>query len=256
MSANHDPACQPARNWFDQGGQNYARFRPSYPAEIAASLAALAPDNQMAVDVGCGNGQLTRLLAPYFQQVIGLDPSVEQINNALPEKGVLYQCAPAEQLPLAEQSVSLLTAAQAAHWFDLPLFWKEVHRVARPGAIVALLSYGILTLEPALHPRFQHFYDTELGPYWPPERALVESGYATIAFPFAELTPPALSIRVEWQLAEFLGYIFTWSAVRRAREAGKEEIPVRFAKEMTQAWGDGNTRHTLVWPINMRLGRV
>lgn len=54
----------PARNWFDQGGRAYARFRPEYPPALAAFLASVAPDKRLAVDVGCGNGQLTAQLAP------------------------------------------------------------------------------------------------------------------------------------------------------------------------------------------------
>ena len=245
----------PARNWFDQGGRAYARFRPEYPRELAAYLASLAPDHDTAVDVGCGNGQLTQLLAPYFGKVVGLDPSADQIANAIPNERIDYRCAPAEQLPLLDASASLVTAAQAAHWFDLPAFYREVRRIARPGAVVALVSYGVMKLEPELDERFQKFYRDEIGPYWPPERKLVDSGYATIAFPFEELAPPALEIRLDWHLSEFLGYLTTWSAVRSAREAGREDLLIAFANDIGAAWGDPNRRRPVRWPINMRIGR-
>ncbi|MGJ7914972.1 class I SAM-dependent methyltransferase [Massilia sp. LXY-6] len=252
MSTN----SQPARNWFDQGGQAYARFRPEYPRQLAAFLASQAPDDALAVDVGCGNGQLTQLLAPYFGKVVGLDPSADQIANAAPNERIDYRCASAEQLPLRDAGASLITAAQAAHWFDLPAFYREVRRIARPGAILALVSYGVLKLDPALDARFQTFYWDEIGPYWPAERKLVDTGYATIDFPFEELAPPALEIRLDWHLSEFLGYLTTWSAVRSAREAGKEELLVRFANDIAQAWGDPDLSRTICWPINMRIGRV
>lgn len=245
----------PARNWFDQGGRAYARFRPEYPRELAAYLASLAPDHDTAVDVGCGNGQLTQLLAPYFGKVVGLDPSADQIENAIPDERIDYRCAPAEQLPLPDASASLVTAAQAAHWFDLPAFYREVRRIARPGAVVALISYGVMKLEAELDERFQKFYRDEIGPYWPPERKLVDSGYATIDFPFEELAPPALEIRLDWHLSEFLGYLTTWSAVRSAREAGREDLLIAFANDIGAAWGDPNRRRPLRWPINMRIGR-
>ena len=245
----------PARNWFDQGGRAYARFRPEYPRELAAYLASLAPDHGTAVDVGCGNGQLTQLLAPYFGKVVGLDPSADQIANAIPNERIDYRCAPAEQLPLPDASASLVTAAQAAHWFDLPAFYREVRRIARPGAVVALVSYGVMKLEAELDERFQKFYRDEIGPYWPPERKLVDSGYATIDFPFDELAPPALEIRLDWHLSEFLGYLTTWSAVRSAREAGREDLLIAFANDIGAAWGDPNRRRPVRWPINMRIGR-
>ena len=244
-----------SRNWFDQGGRAYARFRPEYPRALAAYLASLAPDHDTAVDIGCGNGQLTQLLAPWFNKVIGLDPSADQIANAIPNERIDYRCAPAEQLPLLDASASLVTAAQAAHWFDLPAFYREVRRIARPGAVVALVSYGVMKLEAELDARFQKFYWDEIGPYWPPERTLVDSGYATIAFPFEELAPPALEIRLDWHLSEFLGYLTTWSAVRSAREAGREDLLIAFANDIGAAWGDPNRRRPVRWPINMRIGR-
>jgi len=245
-----------ARNWFDQGGHAYARFRPEYPPQLAAFLAAQAPDRQLALDVGCGNGQLTRLLAPHFDSVIGLDPSADQIANAAPGERIAYRCAPAEQLPIEEHCASLITAAQAAHWFDLPAFYAQVRRVGKPGAVLALVSYGVLDLEPVLNGRFQAFYRDEIGPYWPPERKLVDTGYATIDFPFAELPYPAFHIQVDWALPEFLGYLLTWSAVRSAREAGKEALLTNFADELTAAWGAPTRRRPVRWPISMRIGRL
>ena len=244
------------RNWFEQGGSAYARFRPEYPQRLASFLAAVAPDHRLAVDVGCGNGQLTQLLAPHFDKVVGLDPSADQIANAIPHERIEYRCAPAERLPLPDGVASLVTAAQAAHWFDLPAFYGEVRRIAVPGAILALISYGVLNLEPALDACFQKFYWEEIGPYWPAERKLVDSGYATLDFPFAERARPALDIRLDWNLAEFLGYVSTWSAVRSAREAGREDLLLAFADDLGAAWGDPDRKRPVSWPINMRIGSV
>ena len=247
------PAVVP-QNWFDQGGQAYARFRPGYPPELAAFLASITPSTRLAVDVGCGSGQLTRQLAEHFSAVTGVDPSVEQIAHATARHNVTYRCAPAEAMPLPDRCASLVTAAQAAHWFDLPAFYAEVRRIAVPEAVVALISYGVLRLEGELGARFDRFYAQEIGPYWPAERKLVDSGYATLDFPFAPIELPALQIRLEWNLEQFLGYLSTWSAVRRAREAGKEDVLQRFASEIAELWGAA--ARVVSWPINGRVGRV
>ncbi|HEX7386664.1 MAG TPA: class I SAM-dependent methyltransferase [Castellaniella sp.] len=244
------------RNWFDQGGRAYARFRPEYPPDLATFLASITPDRKMAVDVGCGNGQLTRLLAPHFDSVAGLDPSADQIANATPHERITYLRSPAERLPLANGCANLITVAQAAHWFNLPDFYTEARRIAAPGGILALISYGVLSFEPELNERFMQFYRDEIGPYWPPARKLVDAGYSTIDFPFEELAAPPLSIKVHWNLAEFLGYLATWSAVRRAKEAGHQEVPLNFASDLSSAWGDENVRRNIVWPLNMRIGRL
>ncbi|WP_394065213.1 class I SAM-dependent methyltransferase [Alcaligenes sp. WGS1538] len=245
-----------SHNWFDQGGDAYARFRPAYPADLAGFLASLASGRDMAVDVGCGTGQLTTLLAPFFGAVIGVDPSADQLANAVAHEGVSYVRAPAERMPLPDGCADLITVAQAAHWFDLPAFYTEARRVGGQGCVLALVSYGVMQLEPSLNERFQHFYHDEVGPYWPAERKLVDSGYATLDFPFKELQGPELSIRLDWNLEQFLGYVQTWSAVRRAREAGREGMLAAFAKEIAGSWGDQDIRRTVSWPIAMRLGRL
>ena len=246
----------PVRNWFDQGGQAYARFRPAYPPELAAFLASLTRDHRLAVDVGCGSGQLTRLLARHYDRVVGIDPSADQIANAPADARIDYRCAPAERMPLAAGSASLVTAAQAAHWFDLPAFYREVRRVARPGALLALVSYGVLRLDPGLDQRFQVFYRDEIGPWWPPQRKLVDTGYATVDFPFPEREAPVLEIRCTWPLTQFLGYLSTWSAVRSAREAGQEQLLHAFRNDMAAAWGDPGLARLVRWPIHMRIGRL
>ncbi len=246
----------PGRNWFDQGGQDYARFRPEYPPELATWLASTAPHGRLAVDVGCGNGQLTALLAPCFDHVLGIDPSADQLAQCQPDPRIAYRCAPAEQMPAADGSASLITAAQAAHWFDLPAFYREVRRIGSPGATVALVSYGVLALDSALDARFQAFYHDEIGPYWPAQRKLVDTGYATLDFPFDELAPPSLQIRCAWTLPQFLGYLTTWSAVRSAREAGRAELLTAFADDLAAAWGDPARTRPVCWPINMRIGHL
>lgn len=243
-------------NWFEQDGEAYARFRPDYPDQLAEFLASVAPDLHLAVDVGCGTGQLTNRLTRYFDEVVGLDSSSDQIANTVSAEGIRYQCAPAEKLPLPGNSVSLVTAAQAAHWFNLRCFYRNVRRVTKSDGVLALISYGLLTLEPKLDKRFRQFYWQEIGPYWPPERKLVDKGYAGIDFPFAEFVAPPLFIRLAWNLPELLGYISTWSAVRRAKETGQEALLFKFADAMAADWGQPETRHWITWPINIRIGKV
>ena len=245
-----------ARNWFEQGGKQYAQFRPEYPSELAAFLATVSPDLGIAVDVGCGNGQLTNQLAGHFAQVFGIDPSADQLANAVPGNNISYVCASAEILPIENNRASLVVAAQAAHWFDLPSFYGEVRRISVPRATVALVSYGVLSLDGDINQRFEDFYLKEIGPYWPAERKLVDSGYADLIFPFNEMKAPSMSIQKAWTLAELLGYIGTWSAVKQLRETGQTMLLEKFAADMTVLWGAADTRREIRWPINMRIGHI
>jgi SAM-dependent methyltransferase len=244
-----------ATNWFDQGGANYAAFRPDYPPELAASLADVAPGRGLAIDVGCGAGQLTLSLADHFDAVIGVDPGADQIAHAPAHPHIRYVVAPAEATGLEGGRADLITVAQAAHWFDLPAFYAEARRLAAPGAVLALITYGAAVLEPDLRDRFDRFYVDEIGPFWPPERRLVDSGYADIDFPFTEIAGPVTQIARDWSLADLLGYVGTWSAARRAREAGRSDLLDAVAADLAAAWGDPQRLRRIVWPIRMRIGR-
>lgn len=250
------PTDSRTRNWFDRGGRAYARFRPEYPAPLARFLAEAAPSRELAIDVGCGNGQFTSRLAEDFDEVIGCDPSAEQIANARSRDGVRYLQAAAERIPLADHCASLVTAAQAAHWFDLPAFYVEARRVARHDALIAVVSYGVPRLEGELQARFDRFYHDEIAPWWPPERKLVDNGYRDMSFPFTERDAPAFEIHMSWHLDEFLGYVSTWSAAKRLREAKRDALLASFAEDISALWGEPPAARTITWPINMRLGAI
>lgn len=239
--------------WFESGG-DYAAHRPTYSPELATVLRRVSPDGRTAVDVGCGTGQLTVLLADHFQEVLGLDPSADQIANATPAANIDYRISAAEALDVPDASASLITVAQAAHWFDLDGFYREVRRIAVPGAVLALITYGVVELDEDLTARFDAFYRDEIGPYWPAERRHVDNRYADLAFPFPRIDAPAVNIERSWSLRRFVGYLGTWSAARRAREAGRGEVVERLADDLAPIWG--RDLRTVRWPVTIVLGRV
>ncbi|KAM9801887.1 putative methyltransferase isoform 2-T2 [Syngnathus typhle] len=100
----------------------------------------------LAVDVGCGSGQGTVLLAKHFASVVGTDVSPAQLEVALQrarEPNVTYRQCVAEELPFADSSVDLITAMSAFHWFDRRRFLHEAHRVLKPHGCLALLNYTL-----------------------------------------------------------------------------------------------------------------
>lgn len=241
---------------FSAHSAGYAAYRPTYPASLVDGLADLCAGTDTALDVGCGTGQLSVLLAERFGHVIATDASPQQIGKAQPHPRVTYRVAPAENSGLPDRSVDLVTAAQAAHWFDLPAFYAEVRRVGRPGAILALITYGVIEADGEVAPAIRHFYHDVVGPYWPPERRHVEEGYRSFDFPFEEVAAPASAIEVHWRASDLIGYADTWSAVRGAEKAlGRAPIE-RFQAEITKAWGDPERRRTIRFPISFRIGRI
>lgn len=246
----HDPQAH-----FLTGAAGYAAFRPGYPPALTAALADLAPDRALAVDVGCGSGQLTGALAGHFDAVLGVDVSPAQLAAADPHPRIRYVEASSDRLPVTGRSAALITAAQAAHWFDLPRFYDEVRRAARPGGVVALVSYGPVQIDGPLSDRFRRFYWTELHRFWPPERSHVESGYRDLPFPFPELPMPSLSIEAQWPIERLTGYVRSWSASKAAIAAGAADLIDGWEADARALLPAGSIVQAR-FPLATRVGRV
>lgn len=243
------------KDHFSTRSADYAAYRPAYPAALVDALANLCPATETALDVGCGTGQLAVLLAARFRAVIATDASAQQIAQAVPQERVSYRVAPADASGLPDRSVDLLTAAQAAHWFDLPPFYAEARRVLRPGGILALVTYGIMRADAALDPVIGRFYRDVIGPYWPPERRHVEEGYSAFSFPFEEIALPPLAIEVRWSRDELLGYVDTWSAVKAAEKTLGRAPVEAFRTEVAAVWPEADERRLIRFPLSGRVGR-
>jgi SAM-dependent methyltransferase len=245
------------KDHFSSHAAGYAAHRPSYPHSLIDFLAAAAPERRLALDCGCGTGQLSVLLAAQFDRVVATDASAQQIANAAPHDAVEYRTSPAERSGLPARSVDLVTVAQAAHWLDLRAFYDEVRRVARPRAIVALVTYGVLHVaRDEANAVVQRFYREVIGSYWPPERAHVEDGYRSLPFPFEEIEAPAMAIEVSWRLRDLVGYTETWSAVRAAEKAVGRKPMEDFQAALAEAWGDPELPRNVLWPLSLRAGRL
>ncbi|MGC9940648.1 MAG: class I SAM-dependent methyltransferase [Verrucomicrobiota bacterium] len=241
---------------FSGVASRYADFRPHYPATLFDYLAGLVPQDSVVWDCAAGNGQATVDLAARFKAVIGTDASRDQIASAKQHPRIEYRVATAEQSGLTDASVSLVTVAQAMHWFDLARFYTEAKRVLTPGGVLAAWAYGINQVEgEAVNELVLDFYSNIVGPYWPPERKLVEEGYRSIAFPFVELPAPAFRMEARWKLEQLIGYFSTWSATTRYIKANGKNPLEQLAADLAREWGDTNSPQLVVWPLALRVGR-
>ena len=83
--------------------------------------------------------------------------------------------------------------AQALHWFDLDLFYAEVRRVLKTNSVLAASAYNLLHIEPAIDEVINRYYYEVVGPFWPPERVLVEK-FDELPFPFFEIQTPSFEM--------------------------------------------------------------
>ena len=163
-----------------------------------------------------------------------------------------YLLATADLPMLDARSVDLAVSAQAAHWFHWPRYVAEVERVTRPGAVLGLVSYGILVVDGDAGELVSRYYHDTVGPYWPPERRHVENGYRDLAWPWPEMPAPALDMTASWTREELVGYLSTWSATVKMIDALGTAPFEALARELAAVWPDDEKR-TVRWPLTIRL---
>jgi len=121
----------------------YAIGRLPYPAALAAALqAALALDGSgRLLDVGCGPGSLTLLLAPLFADATGIDADPDMITQAAARaaradcRNVSWHRMRAEELPGALGKFGVITFAQSFHWLDQGVVAAAARGMLTPGGV-------------------------------------------------------------------------------------------------------------------------
>ena len=239
---------------FSGHAADYARYRPDYPAALYVHLTGLCARRVRVWDCGTGNGQAALGLAAHFHDVIATDPAFNQVRNAEAAANVHYAVARAEAAPLADASVDLITVAQALHWFEFDRFYTQARRVLTRGGVLAVWGYGLNEISTEVDDVIHHYYTDIVGPYWPRERRYLDERYTTIPFPLAEEAAPSFYMEATWSLAEFRGYLATWSAAQRyARERGHDPLGLIDAP-LAAVWGPAPRR--VAWPMYLRVGRA
>jgi len=186
--------------------------------------------------------------------VVATDASEKQIANASPHKHVDYRVAPAENSGIDSGIVDLIMVAQALHWFDLPRFYKEARRVLKNKGLLAASAYKFLHITPEIDELINsRYYDQVVGPFWPPERVLIEK-FEAMAFPFPELKSPLFQMVAHWKIDHVLGYLQSWSATQRFITANNRSPLDEIADELRAAWGDRDESKQVTWPLTLRVG--
>ena len=142
---------------FSRRACYYARYRPQYPPEIIDFLAYatnLTPTSVIA-DMGSGTGILSKLFLDYGNVVFGIEPNdamraaAERLLARYPNFKSIQ--AMAEATTLNAQSVDLIVAGQAFHWFEEVQARREFKRILRPHGYICLVwNYPRINATPFL----------------------------------------------------------------------------------------------------------
>jgi SAM-dependent methyltransferase len=123
---------------FSDRVEDYVRYRPGYSPEVLDLLRAecgLQPSHIVA-DIASGTGMFTRLLLENGNSVFAVEPNTEMREMGVRQlesyNRLVSIAGTAEETTLGSASVDFVTAAQAAHWFDLPRARAEFARILKP----------------------------------------------------------------------------------------------------------------------------
>lgn len=244
------------KDYFSTQSVDYKKFRPDYPQELIDFLVSKCGKHEAAWDCATGNGQVAVKLSPYFKKVFATDASAKQIEAATPMANVVYSVSTAESSKLTDKSVDLITVAQAAHWFNLELFYKEAQRVAKPNALLAVWGYANHSISLDIDRVVLKLYKDILRDFWPKERFIVEQGYNDIVLPFKPIETPYFTIVKQINLHELIGYLNTWSATQLYIKNNNTN-PISFIyEELVAVWGNAENIRDIKWPVFLKAAYI
>ena len=244
------------KDLFSKQTSSYSKYRPYYPVELYEYLLQFVKTRDGVWDCGIGNGQAAIILAEYFKEVKATDISENQLAKANRHPRIEYITSPAEKTPFPDDSFDLVTVAQAYHWFDFKAFAEEVYRVSRPGGIIAIWGYNLVTTNNQnINTAITDFYTNVVGPYWDAERKYVEDNYNTVPFSFPLIASKTFTIENKWSKTDLIGYLNSWSAVQHFL-AVKNFNPVDQFAAVLSGYLTDEELITVSFPVFLKIGSV
>lgn len=136
---------------FSNRVADYVKYRPNYPREIIATLEknGYLKNGAVVADIGAGTGISAELFLEKSYTVTGVEPNKEMreqsvvMLNKYPQFKAIDGSA--EDTTLDANSIDLVVAAQAFHWFNRERTLTEFERILKPGGSAALLWNERLT---------------------------------------------------------------------------------------------------------------
>lgn len=126
---------------FTGKAELYEKYRPSYPDELIDFLYSNAHCEAVA-DIGAGTGKFTRCLLKKPWKVTAVEPNDDMRGKLADIGGITVVNTPAENTGLPDNSVGLVTAAQAFHWFNRERFAEECKRILVDSGKLAVIWNG------------------------------------------------------------------------------------------------------------------
>ncbi|CAL8099956.1 unnamed protein product [Orchesella dallaii] len=230
----------------------YAKYRPIPPAGLINRILEFLKEKytgplNIAYDVGCGSGQSTQFFAPHFSRIVGTDLSPSQVEQAAEQNkypNIFYKVSPAETIPEKDCTVQLISASQAAHWFDLPKFYEEGRRALCKGGVLCMYGYELPKFvwpkdpskEKLLNAAMMDFYNGDLAHYvLTPSKELYLGRYTlekfNISFAPETVRDESFCHDVESTVEDMVMYTATWSGFNNFCKKNGDEAGLKLLEK-------------------------
>ncbi len=238
---------------FSKQAAVYAQFRPRYTENIFKPIIDLCIEKNTVWDCATGNGQAAVILAQSFKKVFATDISQKQIDNAIQSENIVYSLSSAENAHFDKNSLNLIVVAQAVHWFNFEKFYTNANTFLKQDGIIALVGYGIHSVNAEIDGVVNNFYAQTIGSYWDSERRYIEQHYTTIPFPFDEIKIAETQMHFDINFESFIGYLNSWSAVQHFKNKNNYNPIELIEKSLKNIWGE--SLNQISFPVFYRVGK-
>jgi ubiquinone/menaquinone biosynthesis C-methylase UbiE len=142
---------------FGSVAESYARSRNDIPHQLFENLQLrnIHFEGRKVADIGCGTGALTRKIKIRNGKVIGVEPSVELVEQAriFGERDFQptdFRLGTAENTGLEDHAYDIVTVLRAWHWFDREKAIQEAKRILKPNGYLLVMDSGFTVESPVV----------------------------------------------------------------------------------------------------------
>lgn len=236
------------KDLFKGTAEYYALYRPGIPEPVVKHLVTRFSLNKKGtlLDIGCGTGQSTYALAPFFSKAVAIDPDQEMLQQAQqrqPENlKVEWQHRSAENITTNEGPYRLVVASRAFHWVDQYPLLDKLQKIIEPAGGIAIIGDGSFwTGKEAWQVRIKEVVKDFLGE----KRRAGNSTFSASEEPYIEMLRKSgyqdveyqtLHIQREWDLKSIIGCLYSTSfAAPRLFGDRLQEFETQLSEELIKA---------------------